>query len=107
MPKRTSKRRIVAFAKEAERAVAEAVGGQRIPVDGRTHGWDVETERLGIEVKHRGILWISDAWDQAVAAQHGAKRPLVALVHKAGRGNRGKARIFIVEEVRQWRDFNR
>lgn len=74
--------------KAVERAIAQRLGGQRVPITGRQRGSapDVAHEEFGIEVKHRKALpsWLLDAMDQAVACSgDGAKLPVVVL-HQAG-----------------------
>lgn len=73
--------------KRAERAIAQILGGRRIPINGRK-GPDVAHPRLAIEVKSRGDLpaylwdWLAQAADGAEAG----KVPLVVL-HRAGRAH--------------------
>jgi len=78
--------------KKTERAVAELLGGKRVPVTGRQRGDtpDIEHPYLAIEVKHRKIIpeWILDAMDQAIASatvqykdERISKTPIVIL-HK-------------------------
>lgn len=73
--------------KKAERRVAAILGGQRVPVSGRSRGNqpDVEHPRLSIEVKHRASLpaWLLDALAQAEAAARDGKLPVVVL-HESG-----------------------
>ena len=71
--------------KQAERRVAELLGGQRIPVSGRTRGDcpDVEHPTLSIECKNRKKLpaWIEDAMKQAEASAKDGRLP-VAVLHQ-------------------------
>ena len=74
--------------KQAERRVAEFLGGRRVPVTGRQRGAtpDVEHRVLSIEVKNRRSLpaWLLDALSQAQAASTDGKLP-VAVLHQDGR----------------------
>lgn len=73
--------------KAAERRVAAALGGQRVPITGRARGDvpDVAHERLSVEVKSRGSLprWLCEALEQAEAAAAGGRVP-VAILHRTG-----------------------
>ena len=91
-----SKRRIVAFSKEAERWVAEEVDGIRLPAIGDNSRPDVirygkdGDELLAIEVKHHPLSkFIGASIAQAEkAAKTRRGRPLAVAVHvdKPGRG---------------------
>ncbi len=74
--------------KSCERRVAELLGGERVPVSGRTRGDapDVLHNSLSIEVKGRKKLpaWIEDAMKQAEASAKDGQLPVVAL-HQDGR----------------------
>ena len=71
--------------KQAERRIAEILGGVRVPVTGRQRGAtpDVEHETLSIEVKSRKSLpgWLMDAMEQAQAATEDGRLP-VAVLHQ-------------------------
>ena len=59
--------------KQAERKIAELLGGVRVPITGRQRGDvpDIDHPWLSIEVKHRRNFppkWIDDALNQAWAA---------------------------------------
>ncbi len=73
--------------KACERRIAQLLGGQRVPVSGRTRGDapDVTHERLSIEVKSRKTLpaWLLDALAQARAATKDGRVP-VAVLHQDG-----------------------
>jgi hypothetical protein len=64
--------------KSVERAIAEHLGGQRVPVSGRTRGWapDVQHSWLAIEVKSRKsmLLILAEMMDQAKKAAVWAKK---------------------------------
>jgi hypothetical protein len=74
--------------KATERLVARQLGGERVPVTGRTRGSapDIEHSVWAVEVKHRQKLpdWLKDAMSQARASVRGNKIPLVVL-HEHGR----------------------
>lgn len=76
--------------KIAERRIAQALGGLRVPVSGRQRGDvpDIEHPTLSIEVKTRKALpkWIEDALEQAQAAAGGEEdgRLPVAVLHQLG-----------------------
>jgi hypothetical protein len=69
--------------KACERRIAELLGGQRIPVSGRTRGDcpDIEHPTLSIECKNRKKLpaWIEDAMNQAEASAKDGQLPVVVL----------------------------
>lgn len=71
--------------KQAERRIAELLGGVRVPVTGRQRGVtpDVEHSMLSIEVKSRKTLpaWLMDALEQAQAASVNGRLP-VAVLHQ-------------------------
>ena len=73
--------------KQAERRVAELLGGKRVPVSGRTRGDcpDVEHPTLSIECKSRKKLpaWIEDAMRQAEASARDGLP--VAVLYQDGR----------------------
>jgi len=70
--------------KTTERAIAKALGGKRVPVNGRA-GADVSHPWLAIEVKHRQSIpgWLNAAMSQAKASANPSQLP-VAVVHEAG-----------------------
>ena len=69
--------------KSCERRVAKVLGGERVPVSGRTRGDapDVLHDHLSIEVKSRRRLpaWIEDAMKQAEASAKDGQLPVVVL----------------------------
>jgi hypothetical protein len=73
--------------KACERRIAQLLGGQRVPVSGRSRGDapDIAHERLSIEVKSRKTLpaWLLDALAQARAATKDGRVP-VAVLHQDG-----------------------
>lgn len=77
--------------KKNERMIAEAIGGKRVPVSGRTRGDqpDIEHNYLSIEVKLRASLpaWMHDAMDQATKSARGNQTPCVILRHKGQRAH--------------------
>jgi len=73
--------------KRTERAIAERLGGQRVPVSGRQRGDapDIAHDRLAIECKRRRSVpaWLLEAMAQAEAAARPGQLP-VAIVHRHG-----------------------
>ncbi len=73
--------------KQAERRIADTLGGRRVPVSGRTRGDrpDIEHDTLSVEVKSRKCLpaWIENAIQQAKAASKNGEQP-VAVLHQDG-----------------------
>lgn len=73
--------------KAVERSIAALLGGERVPVTGRSRGSapDIAHDTYSIEVKHRKTLpaWILDAFNQADASNTGGQIPLVIL-HQSG-----------------------
>ena len=74
--------------KATERAVAERLGGKRIPITGRQRGATADaTSRgnwLSPEIKDRAKLpnWLMEALSQAIAAVRGDQIPIVILHEK-------------------------
>ena len=64
--------------KQVELALARRLGGERVPVTGRTRGWapDIDHSWLAIEVKStkRPLAIVVTMMDQAVKAAEWAKR---------------------------------
>ena len=74
--------------KQAERRIADILGGQRVPVSGRARGDrpDIKHPTLSVEVKSRKALpaWIENAMQQAEAASKNGELP-VAVLHQDGK----------------------
>jgi hypothetical protein len=72
--------------KNVERKIAALLGGQRVPITGRSRGSapDIAHRLFSIEVKHREAFpdWLMDAFRQADASNNGAQIPLVVLHQK-------------------------
>lgn len=73
--------------KKVELSIARILGGERVPITGRTRGSapDIEHPNYSIEVKHRQSVpdWIKDAMDQAEKSNiSGDKLPIVILHEK-------------------------
>jgi len=81
--------------KRHERSVAKALGGQRVPVNGRAGNPDVAHPLLAIECKERRSLprWIEEAMAQAEKAATDGRLP-VAVLHQAGE-RRGKDLVLL------------
>lgn len=88
--------------KATERAVARALGGERIPVTGR-RGPDVRHRWLAVEVKHRRRLprWLQLAVAQAHAGAGLDQLPVVVL-HQAGRPHREDLVVLRLEDFQEW-----
>ncbi len=76
--------------KRTERAIAQRLGGRRVPVSGRARGAtpDVAHARWSVEVKQRQTLpaWLETALEQAQAAARNGQVPIVVL-HAAGQAH--------------------
>lgn len=72
--------------KRAERRVAKALGGKRLPVSG-TEAPDVVTEWVCVEVKYRRAfpLWLTEALDRAVRHAKDSQLPVAVLVQRGRR----------------------
>ena len=74
--------------KQAERRIADILGGRRVPVSGRTCGDrpDIKHDALSVEVKSRKSLpaWMENAMQQAKAASKNGELP-VAVLHQDGK----------------------
>ena len=97
--------------KATERAIAEYLGGKRIPITGRQRGDvpDVDHPHFAIEVKLRRKLpaWLYDAVAQAVAAAEKAARlmkiklPIVVL-HESGKRHDDDLVVMRLRDFRDW-----
>jgi hypothetical protein len=86
--------------KAAERFIAAALGGTRVPITGRQRGSapDIDHPTLAIEVKRRSSLnafpkWLTTAFEQAEASAAEIQRktaelktPIVVIEHAHGAG---------------------
>lgn len=108
-----NRRSTLAQSKDAERLVAERLGGKRRPSSGLADQPDVEGDTWVAEVKHRNIpAWILTAMAQADRASECAwferglsrARPLLVLVDKPGPGK--TARMLVVQDWRDFVDYN-
>ncbi len=72
--------------KATERAIAKAIGGERVPITGRQRGSapDIAHPLFSIEVKDRDHLpaWMHEAMSQAVSSIRGDQLPVVILHEK-------------------------
>lgn len=91
--------------KAVERAVAEILGGKRVPVTGRSRGDapDIEHDIFSVEVKTKQKLpaWLHDAMEQAEKAQRGNQLPLVVLHQK----HRAAGDAYAVVRLKNWRVY--
>lgn len=107
-----SRRSIRKYAKQAERDVAKAMGGERIPqgayggigdADVRLRGPDGEVWAY-VQVKHYAAPeWLRDGNVQAKLAALNSGRPcFLALKDKPGPGSRREPLIYVIQEVSDW-----
>ena len=91
--------------KATERAIAERLGGERVPITGRQRGDvpDVAHDWLSIECKHRQALpaWLKGALAQARAAARGSQLP-VAVLHEAGSRHDGDLVVLRLSDFVSW-----
>ncbi len=87
--------------KRAERAIADHLGGQRIPITGRA-GPDVVSDWLAVEVKTRKALpkWLVEAVAQAVSGADG-RLPIVVL-HALGQRYSDALVIMRLADFEDW-----
>jgi len=95
--------------KASERRMAEALGGQRVPVTGRGRGSapDIEHPLFAIEHKAGRVMSprLLKAVDQAMAAAAGTdKTPLVTIEQSAGMGR--QSRRFVLLRLEDWLDWH-
>lgn len=92
--------------KKNERRLAEILGGQRVPITGRSRGDvpDIRHEWLSIEAKHRKTIpaWLLDAIDQAKAAGAGTDRLPIAILHQAGTRHDRDIVCMTLADFRSW-----
>jgi hypothetical protein len=74
--------------KATERRVAEILGGERVPVNGRIRGSapDIAHDSLSLEVKSRksAPAWLTEAMEQAEASSRDGRFP-VSVIHVQGK----------------------
>ena len=89
--------------KRCERRVAKYIGGERVPITGRTRGSapDIQHNWLSVEVKYRAKLpaWLHDAMDQAIASKMPRQTPCVILCER-GRQAGESYIIFKLEDAK-------
>lgn len=72
--------------KSAERKIASLLGGERVPITGRTRGSapDIQHDTLSLEVKHwqKFPEWLKDAMNQAEMSATNDQIPTVVLHEK-------------------------
>ena len=90
--------------KACERRAAKYIGGERVPITGRSRGSapDIEHNWLSVEVKYRKSLpqWIHDAMDQAVASKRQRQVPIVILCEKGRPISEGYG-IFLLKDIKE------
>jgi len=89
--------------KAAERAIAQRLGGDRVPVNGRGNTPDIAHPWLAIEVKDRERLpiWLRRALDQAQAGARPGQLP-VAVLHEAGRRHDDDLVVLRLADFKTW-----
>ena len=91
--------------KATERQIARLLGGQRIPVTGRSRGDepDVRHPWLSIECKQRRQLpaWLKEALLQAKAAATRDQLPIVVL-HEQGARYTGALVVLTLQDFWDW-----
>lgn len=98
--------------KPVERRLAEILGGDRVPVSGRTRGWapDIEHPWLALEIKSRlrMPIFLANAMDQAVKSAQWAKKrtgkdkmPMV-VIHEDGTNYDNCLVVVRLKDAREW-----
>lgn len=91
--------------KQAEREIANRLGGERVPVTGRQRGSapDIEHEWLSLEVKHRKKLpgWMLDAIAQAETSKRDEQLPMVVL-HQNGQRYDDSVVMLRLKDFTRW-----
>ena len=93
--------------KHAERRVARALGGKRLPSIG-SHQSDVVNVWMGIEVKYRKKLpiWLTKAIQQTIASTNPNSLPAVVLLEKHQQVENGIL-LLRIKDFKQWFGWNR
>lgn len=110
--KKASRASMRARWKDAEREIAALIGGERVPITGRTRGSapDIQHPTLGVEVKSQGERtkrW-DDAFDQAEkAALHqqkrdGQERLPIVILHSVGRHHKNDIVMIRLRDFIEW-----
>jgi len=89
--------------KNTERAIANRLRGERLPVSGRGQQADVQTAWLAVEVKHRKALpaWLKLALRQAVSAAGLNRLPIVVL-HEHGQRHDEDIVCLTLKDFEDW-----
>lgn len=90
--------------KRTERKIAELLGGERVPVNGRIRGSapDIEHATLSLEVKSRKSVpaWLTEALAQATAsAAEGSDKLPVAVIHQQGKPHTDSLCVIRLEDL--------
>lgn len=98
--------------KKAELELARRLGGERVPVSGRTRGWapDIAHPRYALEVKTRVALanYLEDGMDQAVKSadwvkrREGVDKLPVLVIHKDGQHFDNAYVVVRLRDAREW-----
>lgn len=91
--------------KATERALAQRLGGERVPITGRIRGSapDIAHNWLSVEVKTRRRLplWLLEAVEQAVVAAKGTQLP-IAILHE---NHKYHDSDLVVMRLKDWEDW--
>ena len=93
--------------KAGERAIAARIGGERVPVTGRSRGDapDVRHPWLSVEYKHRknGAYprWLLEAMDQAEKAAKDDQLP-IAILHTANQAHSRDLVVLRLGDFEEW-----
>lgn len=83
--------------KRDERRVAELIGGERVPINGRGKQSDVRHAIFSVEVKHTERRWtlLDVAFEQAVQASKVEGKIPMVVIHYAGTQVSGSAYVIL------------
>jgi hypothetical protein len=70
--------------KATERRVAEILGGERVPVNGRIRSSAPDTLSIEVKSRKRVPAWLTEAMEQAKASSRDGRLP-VAVLHQKGK----------------------
>lgn len=103
--------------KAVERKIAEILGGERVPVSGRTRGWapDILHPLYALEVKSRLRIpaLLVEGMDQAVKAaewawkREGVKKLPVLIIHKDGTAYDNSLVVIRLKDIQEWYGFGK
>ena len=90
--------------KRDERKLAERLGGERVPVNGRGETSDIDHPWLAIECKRRKQVpdWLMSAMTQARAGNRDGTKLPVVLIHQAGRHYDNAMVVMRLADFEEW-----